>query len=95
MFATSGYQPVASLEDWLWIVAMGTAGGFGVLLLVMAYRRTEPSNLAPFDFFGIPFAFALGWIFFDETPFDTLFPGVILIVIGGLVIFWREWRTSH
>ena len=95
MFATSGYQPVASLEDWLWIVAMGTAGGFGVLLLVMAYRRTEPSNLAPFDFFGIPFAFALGWIFFDETPFDTLFPGVILIVIGGLVIFWREWRASH
>ena len=95
MFATSGYQPVASLEDWLWIVAMGTAGGFGVLLLVMAYRRTEPSNLAPFDFFGIPFAFALGWIFFDETPFDTLFPGVILIVIGGLVIFWREWRASR
>ena len=95
MFATSGYQPVASLEDWLWIVAMGTAGGFGVLLLVMAYRRTEPSNLAPFDFFGIPFAFALGWIFFGETPFDTLFPGVILIVIGGLVIFWREWRASH
>lgn len=95
MFATSGYQPVASLEDWLWIVAMGTAGGFGVLLLVMAYRRTKPSNLAPFDFFGIPFAFALGWIFFGETPFDTLFPGVILIVIGGLVIFWRERRASH
>lgn len=95
MFATSGYQQVASLEDWLWIVAMGTAGGFGVLLLVMAYRRTKPSNLAPFDFFGIPFAFALGWIFFGETPFDTLFPGVILIVIGGLVIFWRERRASH
>ncbi len=95
MFATSGYKPVASLEDWIWIVAMGTAGGFGVLLLVMAYRRTKPSNLAPFDYFGIPFAFALGWIFFGETPFDTLFPGVILIVIGGLVIFWRERRTSE
>ena len=95
MFATSGYQPVASLEDWLWIVAMGTAGGFGVPLRAMAYRRTGPSNLAPFDMFGIAFAVALGWILFEETPCDTLCPGVILIVIGGLVICWREWRTSH
>lgn len=95
MFATSGYYPVAALEDWLWIIAMGTAGGFGVLLLVMAYRRAKPSNLAPFDYFGIPFAFTLGWIFFDEAPFDTLFPGVILIVLGGAVIFWRERRAGR
>ena len=62
---------------WLWIVAMGTLGGVGVLFLVVAYRMTKPSNLAPFDYFGILFAFVLGWIFFGEAPFDTLFPGVI------------------
>jgi drug/metabolite transporter (DMT)-like permease len=94
MLATSGYRPVASPEDWLWIVAMGTAGGFGVLFLVMAYRRTKPSNLAPFDYFGIPFAFALGWIFFAEAPFDTLFPGFIFVVAGGLMIFWRERKQA-
>ena len=83
-----------SLEHWLWIIAMGTAGGFGVLLLVMAYRTTKPSNLAPFDYFGILYAFALGWIFFGEAPFGTLFPGVILIVVGGFVIIWRERKGS-
>ncbi len=95
MLATSGYTPVASAGDWLWIAAMGTVGGFGVLFLVMAYRRAKPSNLAPFDYFGIPFAFALGWVFFDEAPFDTLFPGFILIVAGGLAIFWREHRAGR
>ncbi len=94
MFATSGYQPVASLADWLWIAAMGLAGGSGVLLLIMAYVRTKPSNLAPFDYFGIPFSFVLGWLIFGETPFDRLFPGVILIVAGGLTIVWRERVTA-
>ena len=57
MLATSGYRPVASAADWLWIIAMGTLGGCGVLLLIIAYRLTKPSNLAPFDYFGILFAF--------------------------------------
>ena len=31
--ATCGYEPVAILEDWLWIIAMATLGGSGVLRL--------------------------------------------------------------
>ena len=97
-FATGGFTPVASAGDLVWIVAMGTFGGCGVLCLMISFRMTEPSNLAPFNYFGIPFAFALGWLFFDEAPFGRLFPGVILIVGGGLMIVWRErqlrWRRS-
>ena len=87
---TGGFSQVASAGDLAWLVAMGTFGGCGVLCLIISFRMTEPSNLAPFNYFGIPFAFALGWVFFDEAPFDRLFPGVILIVGGGLMIFWRE-----
>lgn len=90
MVATTGYVPVASGADWLWLIIMGAMGGTGVLCLVMAYRRTRPSNLAPFDYFGIIFSFGLGWVFFDEAPFERLFPGVFLIVAGGAVIIWRE-----
>lgn len=93
--ATTGYVPVASLAHWAWIAAMGLIGGLGVLFLVMAYRRTSPSNLAPFDYFGIPFTFALGWLVFDEAPFGILFPGVLLIVAGGGLIFWRERRAAR
>lgn len=93
MLASSGFKPIASGTDWAWLIAMGAAGGTGVLCLIMAYRRTRPSNLAPFDYFGILFSFGLGWIFFAEAPFDRLFPGVILIVAGGLLIVWRERRT--
>jgi drug/metabolite transporter (DMT)-like permease len=69
---------------------MGGFGGTAVLFLVVSYRMTEQSNLAPFSYFGIPLAFVLGWLFFDEAPWATLFPGAILIAAGGLLIVWRE-----
>ncbi len=92
MFATGGYVPVASLQDWLLLFSMGLVGGFAVLALISAYRLARPDSLSPFEYFGIPFAFVLGWIFFDEAPFARLFPGVLLIVAGGLLIAWRERR---
>jgi len=93
--ATGGFTPVASATDLLWIFTMGALGGTGVLCLIVSFRMIEPSNLAPFNYFGIPFAFILGWLFFREAPVGRLFPGVVLIVAGGLLIFWRERRLRQ
>ncbi len=91
---TGGYVEVATYQDWLWLLAMGVAGGSAVFCLVTAYRLTAPSNLAPFEYFSIPFAFLLGWMFFDEAPFHRLIPGVFLIIGGGLLIVWRERKVK-
>ena len=85
-----GFTPIASVTDLGWIMAMGGFGGTAVLFLIVSYRMTEQSNLAPFSYFGIPLAFGMGWLFFDEAPWSTLFPGAILIAAGGLLIVWRE-----
>ncbi len=85
-----GFSTISSLDEIFWIIMMGAFGGSAVLLYVVSYRMTEQSNLAPFSYFGIPIAFFFGWAFFDETPWDAIFPGGILIICGGLLIFWRE-----
>ncbi len=90
VLGTGGWVPVASAQDWFWLAAMGAAGGFAVLCLIAAYRLSEPGNLAPFEYFGIPFSFVIGWYVFHEAPFDRLFPGALLIVAGGLLIVWRQ-----
>ena len=87
---TGGFVPIGRPEDWLWIAAMGVAGGLAAYCIVTAYRLAEPSSLSPFEYFGIPFSFCLGWIFFAEAPFERLIPGVFLIAGGGLFIIWRE-----
>jgi len=89
-WSTDSLIPIASLHDWLWLLAMGVCGGTAVFCLIYAYRLVEPSLLSPFEYFGIPFSFLLGWVFFAEAPFDRLFPGVLLIVAAGLLILWRE-----
>lgn len=79
-----------NLRDWLFFILMGSVGGTAVFLLISAYRIADPSSLSPFEYFGIPFSFMLGWVFFNETPFNSLFPGVLFIVGGGLLVVWRE-----
>jgi drug/metabolite transporter (DMT)-like permease len=86
----TGFSPLRDWEDLGWILAMGAFGGTAVLFLIAAFRMTEQSNLAPFTYFGIPIAFLLGWIFFDETPWAELFPGALLIAAGGILIVLRE-----
>jgi len=90
VIVTGGYVNVGTVDDWIWLVIMGIAGGLAVFCLISAYRLADPSSLSPFEYFGIPFSFCLGWIFFSESPFDQLIPGVFLIVGGGLIIVWRE-----
>ena len=93
--ATGGFTPLEQPNDIWWLMAMGGFGGCAVLLLIMAYRVAEQSNLAPFNYFGIPLAFLLGWMFFDEAPWGELYPGALLILASGLLIVWREQRLKR
>lgn len=90
-----GFTPIQSQSDLLWIAAMGGFGGTAVLFLVISYRMTEQSNLAPFSYFGIPMAFFFGWIFFGEAPVNDMFPGAILIAVGGLLVVLRDRRRNR
>ena len=87
---TGEFTQIDNSFDILVFILMGLCGGIGVLSLVISYRLVEPSILAPFEYFGIPISFILGWLFFSEAPFDILFPGVLFIIFAGLLIIYRE-----
>ena len=36
----------------------------------------------------------LGWLFFNEAPIDQLFPGVLGIVLAGMIIIWRDKKKK-
>ncbi|KIN75393.1 Permease of the drug/metabolite transporter (DMT) superfamily [Sulfitobacter noctilucae] len=91
-YVTGGFTPLREASDLIWIEGMGAFGGCAVLLLITAYRMADQSDLAPFSYFGIPIAFVMGWVFYDEAPWSELFPGALLIIAGGLIIIWRERR---
>jgi drug/metabolite transporter (DMT)-like permease len=87
---TTSFTPIHSWYDALTILTLSFSGGCGVLFLMLGYRMVPPGLLAPFSYFGLLRAFAAGWLFFDELPIQTLFPGVLLIVGAGAMIIWRQ-----
>ena len=93
-FGSISFTPIKSLIDGILITSMAVCGGFGVVFLMYAFRNAPSALLAPFSYFGILTSFLIGWIVFNEFPVDTLFPGVLLILISGFVIIWRENKKS-
>lgn len=92
---TFQYISIQSLNDLIMIILIGFFGAAGVFLMTSSYRMTDHINLGPFHYSAIIFSFFLGWIFFNESPIDELFPGILLIVTAGIIIFWREKIKSY
>ncbi|MDB2324487.1 DMT family transporter [Alphaproteobacteria bacterium] len=86
---------IASQADMGLLLAMGVFGGTGIMCLVTAYRLTDPASISPFEYFGIPISFTLGWVVFGEAPFDDLFPGILFIISAGLLIVYRERKVAR
>lgn len=94
LYMVSTPLPITMSNDWLMFASVGICGGVGVLCLVSSYRLAEPGQLAPFEYFGIPISFVLGYLVFAEAPFDQLIPGVFIIISAGLIIVWRERKLQ-
>jgi drug/metabolite transporter (DMT)-like permease len=92
---SSGHQTIESMSHLFLMAMTGILGGTGGILFIYAYRLMSPSKLAPFEYLGIPSSFILGWIFFKEAPIEQLFPGVIAIVMAGMIIIWRDAKKEN
>ncbi|SIQ93772.1 EamA domain-containing membrane protein RarD [Rhizobium sp. RU33A] len=74
------------------LVLLGAISGYIHLLVVSAFRMATLSVLAPFQYFEIIAAVALGYLLFDEFPTPSKWLGILIIVGSGLFILWREQR---
>ena len=84
----------ASWLGLLLLTLLGTISGFIHLLVVRAFRMAPLSVLAPFQYFEIIAAVALGYLFFDEFPSASKWLGILIIVGSGLFILWREQKRA-
>ena len=76
------------------LLLLGAISGYIHLLVVRAFRMATLSVLAPFQYFEIIAAVALGHILFDEFPTPSKWLGILIIVGSGLFILWREQRRA-
>ena len=78
------------LMDLLLLVSVGILGGIGQILLTAAYRRTEASILAPFDYTAMAWAVLFGYLIWNDLPGLNIWIGVAIVIASGVYIIYRE-----
>ena len=86
----TGHAEIKNTQDFFLMTLTGILGGTAAILFIYSYRLISASKMASFEYFGIPSSFVLGWLFFNEAPWEQLFPGVFVIVFAGMIIIWRD-----
>jgi drug/metabolite transporter (DMT)-like permease len=81
-------------EPLLWglMFALGILGGGGHYMLILAYKGTSPSTLAPYSYSQIVWMIGLGWMVFGDLPDRWTLTGASIIIASGLYILHREHR---
>lgn len=79
-----------------WLVLLGTGfwGCLGHFLQIQAYRRAPASLLAPFVYFQIVSAAALGWLIWGQFPDLVSWLGIAIVCASGITIGLIEWRRN-
>jgi len=75
-------------------VSMGVAATAGHYLLIRAYDYAPAPVLAPFGYFEIISAVALGYFVFGDFPDALTWAGVAVIVSSGVYIGFRERASA-
>ncbi len=81
---------IPSSTDIALLIGAGLIGGLAQILVTTSYRFGAASMLAPFDYASLIFAALIGYVIFDELPTLTMVAGAALVVLGGVLIIWRE-----
>lgn len=87
------WNPVR-LEDLWFFAGIALFGTAGMALMTQAFRLAPAAIVAPFDYTGIVWATALGWLFWHEIPDAAAFLGAAIIVGSGIFVLWREGKAS-
>jgi len=81
------------LLDLIPLVMLGLLGGFGQLLMTLAYRSAPPAIVAPFDYVAMVWATAYGFLLWGDVPTAGALAGAAIVIGSGLYIIHRETRV--
>lgn len=93
-FALAGGLPAVTPGLMLGAAALGSLSAICHFLTVAAYQRADATILAPFLYFNMLTALAVGFFWFGETLGLASLAGLIAITAGGLVTLMPPGRLN-
>ncbi|MFM8700028.1 MAG: DMT family transporter [Hyphomicrobiales bacterium] len=81
--------------DFLLMCLLGIVATFAHLSMNKSLKLAPASAVAPYQYTQIAWAMVLGFIVFGDIPDLYLIMGSGVIVIAGLLIYWREQHVGN
>ena len=79
-----------TFNQWSLLALMGIFACLGHFFLILSLKYADASKLAPFSYFEIVTNVLLGYYFFSDFPGYWTWIGLLIIVISGIYISFRE-----
>lgn len=76
------------------LIGAGLVGGVAQILVTSSYRFAPASMLAPYDYVSMLFAIVIGYVWFAELPTLVMLSGALLVIVGNILVIWRESRLG-
>ena len=73
-----------------WLIGVGVFGTLGQYAITRAITVADARVVQPFDFARLPFAAALGYVFFGEATDPWTWAGAVIIFGAGTYVLARE-----
>jgi drug/metabolite transporter (DMT)-like permease len=86
-------RPVASELPLL--LGVGLTGAAAQFLLSTAFSNAPATIVTVFNYSGIVWATAFGWLIWNEWPLPMVFLGGTIVIAANLLIIWRESRLRR
>ena len=90
-----GGIPDITVQNLIYIGALGAVSAICHFLTVAAYCRVDSSVLTPFFYFNIVFAIPVGFFWFNEVPTGTTLVGLSGITLGGVIAILSTNRQGN
>jgi drug/metabolite transporter (DMT)-like permease len=74
------------------LFGVGLSGALAQWLLSVAFRNAPAAIVTVFNYSGIVWATAFGWLIWNDWPLPTVLFGAAIVIASNALIIWRESR---
>ena len=88
-FITHSWQ-FSDIKSIFILFTISVLGSVGLLILMGAYRVSDPAVISPYEYSLLIWMILLGYLVWGDVPSVNIAIGMVLIVGAGIYIFYRE-----
>ena len=85
---------IPSLFNLIPLMGLGVMGSLGHYFMAQAAKSAEVVVITPFEYTSFIFLGVMGYVFYNEVPGASVFIGMLLIVLSGIYIVYREQQKK-